>query len=228
MLAQDRDDQGNMRDVYLDWARGDRERYESEIRRIDHRQGPYEAEIVPGCTPQWHAVRTFPNQEKIAAGHLIGRRFGVYVPEFDYDPTNVETFAMRRLLLPGYLLLFVWDVDRHVRRVRACTGVMDFLLEGTRIAIIPDDLINRIQACENSHRKPLTVMVEDIVCKKKYRPRRRMREVVVDQDDILGVHAYSAFDEERRAATIVAERQETVQGIRGAFHRAMGLPAQAA
>jgi transcription antitermination factor NusG len=169
-------------------------------------------------------VKTVPNQEKIAAAHLIGRRFGVYLPEFDYDPDGKVLLDKRRLLLPGYVLLFVWDVDRHVRRVRSCTGVLDFLIEGNRIAVIPDDLVNRIQACENSHRKPLVMTVEDIVVKKKYRARRKVREVPVGEEDIVAVHSYSAFDEKRRADPMKPEGQDTIEDIRSAFEKAMGFP----
>jgi hypothetical protein len=47
--------------------------------RSAKRRGPYEAAIIANAT--WHILTVAPNCDRIAAGHLIGRRFGIYLPQ---------------------------------------------------------------------------------------------------------------------------------------------------
>jgi transcription antitermination factor NusG len=112
-------------------------------------KNPFEAEIRPGCTPRWHVIATHPAAEKIASGHLIARRFGIYLPEFD----KREVFrGVRRerhqIMFPGYIFCFVWDVMAHWRRIRACAGVSRVMLDGDWPMIVPDHVIDEIQGLE--------------------------------------------------------------------------------
>lgn len=88
------------------------------------RANPFHAEIVPGCTPNWHILVCQANNEQIAAGHLIGRGFGTYLPQF--TETVVERGRKKDRtwnMFPGYLFLFVWDIHFHWRRIMSCVGV---------------------------------------------------------------------------------------------------------
>src|SRR5437588_12517795 len=58
--------------------------------------------------PAWHIVRTELGRETIAAAHLAGRRFGIYLPMIDSVP-----------LFPGYLFVFAWGITDQWRRIRA-------------------------------------------------------------------------------------------------------------
>jgi hypothetical protein len=117
MLAPKNDNLGNLAQAYHDLqANAEREDF---IRGADERRGPLDAEIVEGCSPRWHAIVAAPAYERIAAAHLAGRRFGIYLPETEYEVVRRGRKRRKhRLMLPGYVLIFVWDIDRHLRRVR--------------------------------------------------------------------------------------------------------------
>lgn len=111
-----------------------------------HYKNPFEAEIVPNCQPHWHLITVRPAQERIACAHLVGRRFGIYLPEFDH--TEIVRGRMRHRsenLFPGYVFLFVWDIMAHWRRLRACPGVHRIMLDGDWPVIVPDRVIKEIQ-----------------------------------------------------------------------------------
>lgn len=113
------------------------------------RAGPFFAEIVPGCDPSWHAINTAPMEESIAAAHLVGRRFGVYVPTFEQvSIVRGKRIAKRRPLFPGHIFLFVWDIHRHLRRIRSCPGVVRVLTVDERPVVVEDEAIDRMQAIE--------------------------------------------------------------------------------
>ncbi len=195
---------GNMAGVYLDLAR----EAEESVRQRDERQGPYHAEIVDGCEPLWHVLIVEPASERITAAHLVGRRFGVYLPEFDkkvVQPSG-RVRLVRRRLFPGYLFLFVWDVMRHMRRIRACPGAIHLLFDGSHPAVVPDKLIDRMQAIEAG-----------MINLKADRPRRRRRKLAnADETDneIVSVRCYSALD---------GVEHLDDGGRISALHRALGL-----
>jgi hypothetical protein len=223
MLAPNKEDLGNLARIYHELARDNAER-ENFIRAADERAGPFGAELVRDVTPRWHAARCVGGLERSAAGFLIGRRFGIYLPEFDYE--DGKPLSHPRVLIPGYVFVYVWDIERHERRIRACPGVLGFLLEGSHIAEIPWDGIggiNWLRAVENAHRKPLTVTIEEIVRKKgKYRPRRGARRMVIGPDDIVATHSYSPYLAEQSTADKAAP-QAAIKEVRALFARAMGL-----
>lgn len=111
---------------------------------------PFEAEIAPEPA-RWHVIVTEPNREATAAGHLIGRGFGTYLP--DYDQIAVirgRKRVIHQRMFPGYLFVFVWAIERQWRRIASCTGVTRMLLNGERPAILSDEQINEIQTREIS------------------------------------------------------------------------------
>lgn len=211
MLASDRN---NMRKVFLET----RARAEASIRRADEKRGPYEAEIVPGCCPAWHAVRTQPGRENTTAAFLVARRFGIFLPECEVEETRRgRKVKVMRHMLPGYVFVFVWDIERHLRRIRSCPGVIDVLFEGEDAAIVPDEKIDQLRAAENSMR-PMTITVEVYERKRrKGRGRKVEKQVPVDPSEIVGVHSYSPFIEAMRHPDAAARLD--------AFHKAMRLAA---
>lgn len=106
---------------------------------------PYGVEITPEPA-RWHVLVTEPNREATAAGHLIGRGFGTYLPEYDQVAvTRGRKRVLHQKMFPGYLFVFVWAIERQWRRMAACTGVSRVLLQGERPAVVPDTIINEIQ-----------------------------------------------------------------------------------
>lgn len=141
------------------------ERRALEIAAVfEKKDGPYFAEVISGCEPRWHMIRAVQNCENKAAGQLSDRGFGVFVPKFDKGSVlRVETDLPRgrtkvdqidlggKLIFPGRLLLFAWDIMHHWRRVTACPAVLSIMLDGTgEPATVPDGEIDRIQALQFS------------------------------------------------------------------------------
>lgn len=114
------------------------------------RVDPLRAEIVPNVSAQWHVIVTHPSHENIAASHLIGRGFGVYLPEINREYVVKGKKKVRSWpMFPTYLFAFVWDVRRHKHRVESCTGVSRVLCsEFERPAVVPDWVISDLQAVE--------------------------------------------------------------------------------
>lgn len=213
MLAPNDDRKlGNMARVYADVAAQALEHQ----RRRDERAGPFNAELVD-CRPLWHVVTAVPNEERIAAAHLAGRRFGVYLPEYEGDVVRRGAKAHRvGLLLPGYIFLFVWDIERHLRRIHACPGVLRVVMAGSMPAVIEDKDIDKIRAAENEER-PLRATVEVLTRRKGKRRHLRptKREVIIGGDEIVRMQCYSPFSE--------ALRHPDAEVRVSAFHKAMGL-----
>ena len=158
---------------------------------------PLMAEVVTGIRPEWYVLQILPAHERVAAGHLIGRRFGIFAPELEEQRT-VRGRRTRVLLpmFPGYVFVFAWLGPRNYHRIRSCPGVFDFLCIAQSPAVIPDDAINAIRAVENKQR-PLVMAQEDIGTFKKvkrgWRRRSRMTEQHIFENEIVAVHTWSAL-----------------------------------
>lgn len=188
--------------------------------KFDSERNERNAEIFPDVTPHWHVATVLPGKERTAADDLSDRCFGVYLPESENtEIRRGRKVDFKRLMVPGYVFVFVWDVDRHVDRIRACDGVRGLLFVNGRVAIVPDLLIDRIRAVENYYR-PLKGLISasDPVKKLKrcWRKQRRPSEQPQDHDaEVIGVHSYSPYLEDLRTA---ANDEQT-----GAFHKALSL-----
>jgi hypothetical protein len=210
MLTSDDTKRGNMARVFLDLARD----AEESVRFMDERQGPYHAEIVEGCEPLWHVLKVAPAHDNIAAGHLLARRFGVYVPTFLKQKIERGTLRRRRmLLLPGYVFLFVWNLKRHMRRVLACPGVSGILLAAGEPAIVPDKMIDELQAREFEAEG-----FRFTAARKRRRNRGSGSAQPSDNSGkfVISIVTYSALDGIEQLGE--AQRFD-------AFHKAMGLAA---
>jgi hypothetical protein len=117
---------------------------------LDRKHGPYRAEVVPDATPHWHIIRTAAGQETKATEYLADRGIGVFLPRFVAGarlilPHEVVDLS-NRLLFPGRVFVFVWDVLAHWRRIMACPGVAGIMVNGAEVPIVvPDAEIDRIQ-----------------------------------------------------------------------------------
>lgn len=116
---------------------------------LDAKLGPYPAEIVPTVTAQWHVAATVPACEDKAIKFLSARGFGVYAPAFEVTHLARGRKVKRyRPLFPGHLFLFVWDIRRHWRRIKACPGIARILCIEEEPVTVPYDAIHRMQAIE--------------------------------------------------------------------------------
>lgn len=137
------------------------------------RDGPYAAEIVPGTEPQWHLLRVVPGREAAAAAHLVARRFGIYLPMFRmYRMRHGRRVMHSRVMFPGYVFLFVWDEERHRRRINACPYVRGLVFDcAGRPVVVPDQVVRDLQVIE--YREDATLAAAR---GGKARRRRRMAE----------------------------------------------------
>ena len=131
---------------------------------LDRRDGLYHAEIVPDCKPQWHLLNIAPGKEDIAIKHLSHRGFGIFLPQFMRGAVlelpiyrngrlcGTEKIDMsEKLIVPGRLFVFVWDILHHWRRIRACTGVQRVMLTGKGDPVVISEAeINRLQILQFS------------------------------------------------------------------------------
>lgn len=177
---------------------------EASSRAADH---PYMAEAREGATGQWYVLTTHPAHEKIAAGHLIARRFGVYLPETEnWQVIRGRSTVRRVLMFPGYVFLFVWDIARNWPRAKVCTGISGILnrADGSP-AIMPDADMRDIQATE----------WRELLATPHWRKRSRRRANKYKHEPMtITVSTKSYWDE-------VAKQDDA--GRQSALHKALGL-----
>lgn len=171
---------------------------------------PTLAQIVPGVTPCWHVIETHPNRERTAAGHLVARRFGVFVPEKE------ETIVRRgrkleqtSLMFRGYIFIFVWGINQHFNRIRAVPGFSRIVTtenpDGSRKpAVLTDQQIDQIRAVENRERPlPAIVIPEHMMMpKRKGRWRKNQKalyaleqEQLKRDSEVVRCRPWSAFQD---------------------------------
>jgi transcription antitermination factor NusG len=173
------------------------------------RDGPFHAEIVPSEVPQWYALQTAPGHEHVAAAHLAGRRFGVFVPAYQEprqgDCRANKTEPIRRILFPRHIFVFVWDVLKHWRRIHACPGVVRVLTIDERPVVVPDAAINQMHMIE----------LKGLAIFEKPKRRRGRRHWVTQEDNsVVTISSYSALDG--------VERLDDAGRV-GILHKALGL-----
>jgi len=192
---------GNLRQVYQAF----RERW-----RIGEVIGygevnPLAAEIVVGMVPAWYVLSVLPAHERIAAAHLVGRRFGIFVPErAELAIQRGERVRRLRPMFPGYVFVFTWLSAANHHRLVSCPGVVGFLRRSSGApAIVADAIIDAVRVEENKQ-QPLIVDKEGYhVMRLRKRGRRGYRKIVqehqtIDDNQIVGVHTWSALRDELR------------------------------
>lgn len=123
---------------------------------LDRRDGKYFAEIKPDCSAKWHLITTYPSKEDAAAEWLADRGIGVFVPRFakgavmrlkDSRTQCEEAIDLSdKLIFPGRILAFVWDVLAHWRRIKACPGVCSIMVDDReRPIVVSDAQVSKIQ-----------------------------------------------------------------------------------
>lgn len=132
---------------------------------LEKKLGPYRAEIVPPTmdeagklksTANWHVITTWAAYEEKAADFLADRSFGVFVPRFAEDaklrrPGAKDIDLGNKLIFPGRILIFVWDVLAHWRRIKSCPGVASIMVNmHERPIVVTQEDVSRIQALQFS------------------------------------------------------------------------------
>jgi len=84
---------------------------------------------------------------------LAHRGIGVFLPRFIAGSRlklgNELIDLGDKLLFPGRVFVFVWDVLAHWRRIMACPGVQAIMVNGSeKPVVVPDAEINHIQVMQ--------------------------------------------------------------------------------
>jgi transcriptional antiterminator NusG len=166
----------------------------AELSRPFQSFDPRNAEIVAGKTPKWYLLEVYEPWQRDVEKELVKRRFGIFVPEFEKTEIVRGRKIERKLsLFPGYVFVFVWDIDSHWSRIMDVPGVSQIMASKPDIAqpaqsspqlphalAIDFELIDEIRAIENSER-PLR--------------KRRTRGKRQHDDDVIAVHPWTAFSD---------------------------------
>ena len=117
---------------------------------FERKVGPFRAEIVPDATPAWYVIRTAPGRENTAAEHLERRCIGLFLPRFTKGSRLMSRNELidlsDKLIFPGLVFVFVWDILVHWRRIKACPCVVSIMVDGSeRPIVLKDEQIGRIQ-----------------------------------------------------------------------------------
>lgn len=155
---------------------------------LDVKLGPYRAEIVRRgnlndaiSEARWHVAATVPAGEEDAIRFLAARGFGVYLPVFETIHLVRGCKVNRyRPLFPGHIFLFVWDIKRHWRRIKACPGVARVLCVEENPVVVPPESIYRMQAIE-------AVGMEALMPKRSRRRRKRGRIIEPNGHEIISI-----------------------------------------
>lgn len=103
------------------------------------------AELAPAHeAPQWYAVHTCVNREKLVAAHLAARGVEHFLPLYE----SVREWSDRRVrlqvaLFPGYLFVYTSLADRLA--VLTAPGVVRLLGVARRPTPLPDELICKLR-----------------------------------------------------------------------------------
>lgn len=182
----------------IPFLRTDRYRHDVDAFLAGERdkRGPLFAELVPEINPCWHLIETFAGAENLAAAHLAGRRFGIFLPMF--KRTKKDRFGVRRTriinLLPGYLFLFVWNLAKHQRRILSCPGVRSIHYVAGEPYIVPDSLIDTLRIKETQYDEDLDAIITGNSKKKKRRWRKSREGHAPIQSAEITIGPYSVLD----------------------------------
>jgi Transcription termination factor nusG len=124
------------------------------------------AEMAAGISPAWYLIEVIPGQERVAAAHLSGRRFGIFIPDMRYRPmaawdatTRIATIVrgekldrLQRMFV-GYIFVFTW-LDRDGKnwgRIHAIPGVRRIVCwPESGVAVISDAKIGFLRSLETT------------------------------------------------------------------------------
>lgn len=162
-------------------TRADIERRALEItRHLDREAASLTAEIDPDHPAAWYALVTAPDAEARASRHLVRRSFGLFDPMFDEVVVVRGARRIKRTrLLPGYLLVYVWNIRDQWARITTCPGIADIVRRvGTNDpAVIPDEMVSYLQGRETieslNNTQPGWAGTDEIPTRKQARYKRR-------------------------------------------------------
>lgn len=109
----------------------------AELLRPAQSYDPRNAEIIEGKKPCWHLIEAYEPAQRDVQKVLMGRRFGIFVPEQEVvEVRRGRKVTRRSLLFPGYIFVFVWDIDQHWSRIAEIPGVSQIMTSKPDMALL--------------------------------------------------------------------------------------------
>lgn len=147
---------------------------------------------------RWYVLRCEPQQERSAAGHLIGRRFKTYLPEIPrWTTRGVRRKKVQVMvpMFPGYLFVRLGPVSDRGRWGEAAStpGIHSFMRLDDSYAIVSDNDMKRVLEVEQGERKP----------KEKARPYARGETIRIGEGPFTGFNAQIIRLEEQDRITVL-------------------------
>lgn len=180
-----------------------------------HRHGvqSLDAEVIPGAHAMWHLIET--DREVTTAAGLAGRRFGVYLPYQRVAGMRKGLKVVKtELMFPGYVFVWVHDLEIQWPRMRAIPGVWRVLKHANgEPVIVSEPVIDYIQMLEHRHDQALSKLWEGRPAKRSRRGKGASSAGEPEEQEITA-RCYSALN------AAVNEPQKARTNL---FRRAMGL-----
>jgi K+-transporting ATPase c subunit len=120
----------NMADVYAEFWRMQEiaASVEPAINLLVSNLSSMDAEVSETNTAHWYLVECYPGDDLKALRWLARRKFGVFRPMVQRRQRGSEMRLQGwQPAFPGWLLVYVWDIKKMLRRILAQPGVMRVL-----------------------------------------------------------------------------------------------------
>lgn len=118
------------------------------------RQGPLDCEITQGGRANWYLIKALPGEQTRAMRWLAKRMFGAFRPmQQQVDRRTGQRLAGWQDVFPGWIFVFVWDIQRMKGRIARCPGVASIFSDpATKQPVaISDVFVQAIRALSFDH-----------------------------------------------------------------------------
>ncbi len=99
---------------------------------------------------RWFVVRTHPNGEFKALGHIVRQGFDAYLPRYLKRRRHArKTDTVQSPLFPGYIFVGMDPEQARWRALNSTVGVSELICHSGRPAPVPDEIIDDIRMHED-------------------------------------------------------------------------------
>lgn len=135
----------------------------------------------------WYLIQAKPGQALKAQSELENQGFDTYLPQVEVEKSvRGKLTKKREPLFPGYLFIYLSEMDSNWRPIRSTRGVAKIVSFGNSPAIVPADAVSAIRSQLREHK-----------AESEFKPEA---PVSITEGPFKGLNAiFSAYDGEQRA-----------------------------
>lgn len=150
---------------------------------------------------QWYAVHCKPQQDARAEVHLLNQQFDIFRPQVRVRRyRRGKPYDVKESMFPRYLFIHLDGVDENWGPIRSTRGVAGILRWGEHIPVVPEAVIQRLQAS-------LDDGCVDLTQAEQYQPNERVR---ITEGPFAGHEAlYQARTGQERVVVLLNIMQQT-------------------